>query len=302
MKLFSFKTKEQIVRIGIELDGQNYDFTRTWDMFKDIQGKHRFPDLYFIQVMIELGVFNYDDINEVISTVKKLRALDDLKIQGQIQFDVPVARPQKMICLGRNYQKHAAEFNKPVPKEPIIFAKMTSSLIPHEGTIILPRNVGRVDHEGELALVISKPGKNITESKAYEYVAGYTIINDVTARAMQIQDIENKMPWTRTKSFNTFGPIGPFVVPTKLISNPHQLDISVKVNGEIRQQANTSQMIFKIPELIQYISRYMTLSPGDIIATGTPQGVSELHDGDVVTVEIEKIGVLENNVVAEYKV
>jgi len=150
-----------------------------------------------------------------------------------------------------------------------------------------------------LALIISKTGKNIAESKAYEYIAGYTIMNDVTARAMQIHDIENKMPWTRTKSFDTFGPIGPAIVPTKLISNPHQLDITVKVNGEIRQHANTSQMIFKIPELIQYISRHMTLSPGDIIATGTPEGVSELHDGDVVTVAIDQIGMLENNVIAE---
>ena len=299
MKLFSFKTEEQMVRIGIELDGQKYDFTRIWDMFKDIQGKHRFPDLYFIQVMIEAGVFNFDDITEVIATVKKLRTLDDLKIQGSVEYDVPVARPQKMICLGRNYKKHAEEFNNPPPKEPIIFAKLTSSLIPHQGMIILPRNVGRVDHEGELALIISKTGKNIAESKAYEYVAGYTIMNDVTARAMQIQDIENKMPWTRTKGFDTFGPIGPAIIPIKLIPNPHQLDITVKVNGEIRQHANTSQMIFKIPELIHYISQYMTLSPGDIIATGTPAGVSELHDGDVVTVVIENIGLLENKVVSE---
>jgi 2-keto-4-pentenoate hydratase/2-oxohepta-3-ene-1,7-dioic acid hydratase in catechol pathway len=107
------------------------------------------------------------------------------------------------------------------------------------------------------------------------------------------------MPWTRTKSFDTFGPIGPFVVPTELISNPHQLDIAVKVNEEIRQHGNTAKMIFKIPELIHYISRYMTLSPGDIIATGTPAGVSEIHDGDVVSVEIDKIGVLQNRVVAE---
>ena len=299
MKLFSFKTKDQIIRIGVELNRQKYDFTHIWEMFKDIQGKHQFPALTFLQVMIELGVFNYNDINEVITTVKNLRSLDDLKINNQIQFDVPIARPQKIICLGRNYQKHAEEFNKPVPKEPIIFAKVSSTLIAHQGTIILPKNVGRVDHEGELALVIGKTGKNIAESKAYEYIAGYTIMNDVTARAMQIQDIENKMPWTRTKSFDTFGPIGPAIVPTKLISNPHQLDITVKVNGEIRQHANTSQMIFKIPELIHYISRYMTLSPGDIIATGTPEGVSELHDNDVVTVEIEEISILENKVISE---
>jgi len=299
LKLFSFKTEDQMVRIGIELDGQQYDFTRIWEMFKDIQGQHRFPEMTFIQVLIELGFFNYNDINEVIATVKNLRPLDDLKITTPVSYEVPIPRPQKIICLGRNYRKHAAEFNKPVPKEPIIFAKLPSTLIPHEGNIVLPRDVGRVDHEGELALVISKTGKNIAESKAYEYIAGYTIINDVTARAMQIQDIENKMPWTRTKGFDTFGPLGPFLVPHGVISNPHQLNITVKVNGETRQHASTSEMIFKIPELIQYISRHFTLSPGDIIATGTPEGVSELHNGDIVTVEIDEIGVLENRVVAE---
>lgn len=299
MKLFSFKTKDQMVRIGIDLEGQKYDFTHIWEMFKDIQGKHRFPEMTFIQVMVELGFFNYDDINEVISTVQSLRSFDDLKLKLPIQYDVPVARPQKIICLGRNYRKHAEEFDNPVPKEPIIFAKIPSSLLPHEGKIILPKNVGRVDHEGELAIVIGKAGKNIAESKAYEFIAGYTALNDVSARALQIQDIENKLPWMRSKSFDTFCPVGPYLVPHGAISNPHQLDITVKVNGEVRQHSDTSQLIFKIPEIIHFISKYMTLSPGDIIATGTPEGVSELHNGDIVTVEVDKIGLLENNVVAE---
>ena len=299
MKLFSYITKDHAVRIGIDWDGQKLDFTHIWEMFKDIQGKHHFPELTFMQVMIELGLFNFEDINEVISTVKNLRSLDDLKIKAPIQFDVPIARPQKIICLGRNYRKHAEEFKNPVPQEPIIFAKMPSALLPHEGTIVLPRNVGRVDHEGELGVVIGKMGKNIAESKAYEFIAGYTTLNDVTARALQIQDIENKLPWMRTKSYDTFCPIGPYLIPVGAISNPHQLELTVKVNGEIRQHSNTAQLIFKIPEIIQFISKYMTLSPGDIIATGTPEGVSELHNRDVVTVEIEEIGLLENKVVAE---
>ncbi len=299
LKLFSFMNKDKVVRIGIELDGQKYDFSLIWEMFKDIQGKQRFPEMTFIQVMIEFGFFNFDDINEVITTLKSYRSLDDLKIKMPIRYDVPVARPQKIICLGRNYRKHAEELNNPVPQEPIIFAKMPSSLLPHEGTIVLPRNIGRVDHEGELAVIIGQAGKNIAESKAYEYVAGYTIVNDVSARALQQKDVQNKLPWLRSKSFDTFCPIGPYLVPHGAIPNPHQLDITVKVNGEIRQHSNTSQLIFKIPEIIQFISKYMTLSPGDVIATGTPEGVSELSDGDVVSVEIEKIGLLENNVVAE---
>lgn len=299
MKLFSFVNKDQLVRIGIDLDGRKYDFSRIWEMFKDIRGKHHFPELSFLQVMIELGLFNKDNITEVIKTVSDLRPLDDLKIQAPIQFDVPIARPQKIICLGRNYRKHAEEFKNPVPKEPIIFAKMPSSLLAHEGTILLPKNVGRVDHEGELAVVIGKSGKYISESRAYEFVAGYTIVNDVTARELQIKDIENKLPWMRSKSFDTFCPIGPYLVPHGVIDNPHQLELTVTVNGAVRQKSNTSQFIFKVPEIIQFISRYLTLSPGDIIATGTPEGVSELKPGDVVTVEIDQIGRLENYVAAE---
>lgn len=299
MKLFSFKTNDQLVRIGIDLDGQKYDFSYIWAMFKDIQGKHRFPEMTFIQVMIEFGFFNTDDINEVIAAVKNLRSLDDLKVKQPIQYDVPVARPQKIIGLGRNYRKHAEEFDNPVPAEPIIFSKLPSALLPNEGKIVIPRNVGRVDHEGELAVVIGKTGKNISESRAYEYIAGYTILNDVTARALQIKDINNKLPWMRAKSFDTFCPVGPFLVPHGALSNPHQLDITVKVNGQIRQHSNTSQLIFKIPEILQFISKFITLSPGDIIATGTPEGVSELQIGDVVTVEIDEIGMLENSVASE---
>jgi len=299
LKLFSFVNNDQMVRIGIELDGQKYDFSLIWEMFKDIRGKHHFPELSFLQVMVELGLFNIDNITEVISTVRELRPLDDLKLKAPMRFDVPIARPQKIICLGRNYRKHAEEFKNPVPKEPIIFGKMPSSLLPHEGTIVLPRQVGRVDHEGELAVVIGKSGKYISESRAYEYIAGYTAVNDVTARELQIKDIENKLPWMRSKSFDTFCPIGPFLVPHGIITNPHQLELTVKVNGVVRQHSNTSQFIFKIPEIIQFISRHLTLTPGDIIATGTPEGVGELLPGDIVTVEIEQIGRLENHVVAE---
>lgn len=298
MKFFSFITKQQ-VRIGIDLEGQKYDFTHIFEMFKDIQGKHRFPEMTFIQMMVEMGFFNFEDLSEVISTVQSLRSLDDLKAKLPIHYDVPISRPQKIICLGRNYRKHAEELHRSVPEEPIIFAKMPSSLLPHNGTIVLPRNVGRVDHEAELALVIGKSGKNISESRAYEYVAGYTIVNDVTARAMQMKDVEKKLPWLRSKSFDTFCPIGPFLVPQGAVTNPHQLTITLSVNGKIRQQANTSELIFKIPEIIQYISRHLTLAPGDIIATGTPEGISELRDGDIVTVEIDDLGILENRVVAE---
>jgi len=299
MRLFSYLKKNQLYRIGIELDGKKYDFSRIWDYFKDIRGEHRLPDLQFLQVMIEFEMFSKKNINEIITTVTNLRSLDDLKITELIQYDVPIARPQKILCMGRNYQKHAEELKNKVPDEPIIFSKMPSSLIAHQSNIVLPKNVGRVDHEIELALIVGKMGKNIPEDQAFEHIAGYTIVNDVTARAMQKADTEKKKPWMRSKSFDTFCPIGPYVVSYDALENPHDLDISLKVNGEIRQQANTTEFIFKIPQIISYLSKHMTLSVGDIIATGTPAGVSELHPGDVVTGEIENIGVLENKVVAE---
>jgi len=296
LRLFSYIKKDQLYRIGIELGSKKYDFSRIWDYFKDIRGEHRLPDLQFLQVMIEFAMFSKKNINEVITTVTNLRSLDDLMLAEPIQYDVPIARPQKILCLGRNYQKHAEEFKNKVPDEPIIFSKMPSSLLPHKGAIVLPTNVGRVDHEIELALIIGKMGKNVPESQAFELLAGYTIVNDVTARAMQKADIGKKKPWMRSKSFDTFCPIGPYVVPFDALDNPNSLDISLKVNGELRQNANTAELIFKIPKIISYLSKHMTLHAGDIIATGTPAGVSELHPGDVVTGEIQNIGVLENYV------
>jgi len=299
LRLFSYIKKDQLYRIGIELDNIKYDFSRIWDYFKDIRGEHRLPDIQFLQMMIEFAMFSKKNINEVITTVTNLRSLDDLKITELIQFDIPIARPQKILCLGRNYQKHAEELKNKVPDEPIIFSKMPSSLLPHEGAIVLPKGVGRVDHEIELALIVGKMGKNIPETQAYNFIAGYTIVNDVTARAMQKGDVEKKKPWMRSKSFDTFCPIGPYVIPFDALPDPHNLDITLKVNGEIRQKANTAELIFKIPQIISYLSKHMTLHAGDIIATGTPAGVSELHPGDVVTCEIENIGILENRVAAE---
>ncbi len=291
-----YKKSEQILRIGIEYQGKNYDFSRIWTYFKDIRGEHRLPDLLFLQVMVEFEMFSKKNIQDIITTVTSLRSLDDVELKEPITYDLPIARPQKIICLGRNYKKHAEEFKNVVPQEPIIFAKLPSTLLPPGGTILLPREVGRVDHEIELAVIIGKAGKKIPREKAMEHVAGYSVLNDVTARAMQIKDMDEKKPWMRSKSFDTFCPLGPFLVPKDEIEDPHSLDISLRVNGEVRQQANTSEMVYKIPDIIHYISQHITLNAGDIIATGTPAGVSELKPGDIVTGEISQLGVLENTV------
>ena len=294
MKLFSYFTKNRQTQIGIEIENIKYNFSQIWEFFKDIKGSHQTPPLQFLQVMIELGFFHLEDINEVLTTVQEFRALKDIRITNDFDYDIPITRPQKILCIGRNYLKHAEELGNTPPKEPIFFAKMPSTLLPHEGRIIIPKDQGRIDHEIELGVIISKEGKNIPVDRAYEFVAGYTIINDITARTLQKSDLSKKQPWLRSKNFDTFCPIGPYLIPAGAISDPENLSLTLKVNGEIRQSSNTSKMIFKIPQLISFISQYMTVCPGDIIATGTPEGISELHRGDTVTAEIDKIGILKN--------
>ena len=201
---------------------------------------------------------------------------------------LPPVRPEKIVCVGLNYIDHARELNMEIPKEPIIFLKPPSAIIGHEDIIELP-DVGRVDYEGELAVVIAKRCKNVSREEALEYILGYTCFNDVTARDLQRNDGQ----WTRSKSFDTFAPIGPYVACFKDASG---LRIRTKVNGRVVQDSTTSNLIFDIPTLIEFVSSVMTLKEGDVIATGTPAGVGELRSGDVVEVEIEQIGVLRNYV------
>ncbi|MBW6469815.1 MAG: fumarylacetoacetate hydrolase family protein [Methanosarcinaceae archaeon] len=200
--------------------------------------------------------------------------------------------PSKIICAGLNYHDHAREFNMQIPDEPLIFMKPPSAAIGHGGKIIYPKASQQVDYEAELAVVIGKRCRNITADRAYDVIAGYTCFNDVTARDFQRKDGQ----WTRAKCFDTFAPFGPYIVSSEEF-NPENAPIKSRVNGELRQDSNTSNLIFDIPTLIEFISAIMTLELGDIIATGTPAGVGELHRGDVVEVEIEGIGILRNEVV-----
>ena len=226
--------------------------------------------------------------------------IDDLRIKDKVTFEVPISRPSKIICLGRNYKAHAKELNHEVPEEPIFFSKAPSALIPHESNIIIPHWLNtRVDHEAELAFVIGKQCKNVTEEDAMNHVTGYTLMNDVSARTMQKEDTSEKKPWFRSKSLDTFCPVGPYLIPVDSIEDPHKLKIRLTTNGEEKQNASTSAMIFKIPVIISYISKFMTLEPGDIIATGTPQGVSPIQDGDEIEITIPELGTLTNTVVKE---
>lgn len=205
---------------------------------------------------------------------------------------LPPSFPSKIVCVGLNYKDHAEEFSLEVPETPILFLKPPSAVIGHEDKIIYPASSSRVDYEAELAVVIGKRCKNISASKAEDMIAGYTCFNDVTARDLQQKDGQ----WTRAKSFDTFAAFGPYIVSTEEV-DVADAKIACRVNGETRQESSTSNLIFDIPYLIEFISEIMTLEVGDVIATGTPPGVGELHRGDTVEVEIQGIGTLRNEVV-----
>ena len=206
--------------------------------------------------------------------------------------------PSKIICLGRNYAEHAKELGHEVPEEPVIFLKPPSALIGPDQTIILPKKSERVDHEVELAVIIGRRGKNIPRERAMDYVLGYTILLDITARDLQWEAKKKGLPWTVAKGFDTFAPIGPRVVDKRELDISN-LEIGLKVNGQLRQLSRTAEMIFKVPEIIEYVSGIMTLEKGDIIATGTPAGVGPLRHGDRIEAWIEGIGVLKEEVLAE---
>jgi len=246
---------------------------------------------------------------EVFQNVERdLSALDQLKqryclvpAQDAYWF-APVPRPGKLICIGLNYRDHAKESNMPLPEKPVVFSKFSSAVIAPGEPVVIPRTTRQVDYEAELAVVIGRRAKNVSADRAYEYVLGYTAFNDVTARDFQFGDGQ----WQRGKSCDTFAPMGQTIVTTDVITDPHKLAIKLKLNGEIMQDSNTDQLIFGVPQLIEFISQTITLEPGDVIATGTPAGVGFarkppvfLKPGDEMEVLIEGMGGLGNPVVAE---
>lgn len=197
--------------------------------------------------------------------------------------------PTKAVCTGLNYRKHAKELKFQEPSEPVIFLKPASAVIGPNDCIVLPEISKRVDYEAELAVIIGQVCKNVEPDKAGNYIFGYTCANDVTARDLQAHDIQ----WTRAKSFDTFLPLGPYITSGL---NPDNLEICLYLNGKIKQQSSTRFLIFNVAQLISFISRIMTLNPGDVVLTGTPEGVGPLSKGDKVEVEIEGVGRLVNYV------
>ena len=195
--------------------------------------------------------------------------------------------PSKVICLGLNYRPHANEIQMNLPEVPLLFLKPATAVVGPEDEIVFPANYTRVDYEAELAVVIGRKAKLVTEDRAEEYILGYTCFNDVTEREQQRTDVQ----WTRAKSHDTFAPLGPYIDTGVDSSN---LQVELFLNGERKQSGNTRELLFSIPHLVSFISGVMTLLPGDVIATGTPSGIGAMKPGDVVEVKIEKIGTLKN--------
>ncbi len=231
-------------------------------------------------------------IPEDASLVEQVRPL------SQVTLLAPIPRPPKIVALGRNYAEHARELGNEVAADPPIFFKPPSSVIGPGDAIVLPPESQEVHYEAELAVVIARHGVRVPAQHALDIVGGYTALNDVTARDLQREDIQRARPFDRAKSFDTFCPLGPVVATPRAIPDPDRLRITLRVNGEVRQDASTSEMILSVAQTIEYITRYMSLEPGDVIATGTPAGVGPLRPGDVVEVEVEGVGVLRNPVVA----
>ena len=224
------------------------------------------------------------------------------KIPNDVRLGQPLVRPSKIVCVGLNYAKHAAESGMASPKEPVLFFKATSAMVGPNDDVIIPKNSEKTDWEVELAIVIGKRASYVSEANAFEHIAGYVLHNDYSERAFQI---EKEGQWCKGKGCDTFAPIGPFIASKDEIENPNDLNLWLKLNGEMVQNSSTSDFIFNVQEVVSYLSQFMTLLPGDIISTGTPSGVGlgfdppkYLKPGDMVELGIEGLGTSKQHVKA----
>jgi len=253
--------------------------------------------------LISLGTKGLRSIEKLKRDATRAEAKKATLKLSDLQILAPLPSPPKIVCLGLNYRDHAAEQGTSIPDEPIIFMKPRTAIIGPDQPIVKPSFVKELDYEAELAIVISRRGKDIKVLDAKDYIFGYTAFNDVSARDLQFKDKQ----WTRAKSFDTFAPMGPCITTADQIKDPANLWIRSRVNGELRQNSSTCNMVFNVYQIVHELSRVMTLEPCDVIATGTPAGVAFamkpepkfLSSGDIVEIEIENIGVLRNNVIAK---
>ncbi|MCI0488346.1 MAG: fumarylacetoacetate hydrolase family protein [Blastocatellia bacterium] len=311
MKLLSMKS-EGGARAGIVIGEDVLDVTGFCKILeeKGEQASSPHPPLEGVyHDALDLYLYGMERLKPLVSQLEndpqlagELKASGALRPLASVELNPPVIAPGKILAVGLNYAAHAAEQNIQPPASPLIFSKCTTALTGPGDPIILPRISDRVDYEAELAVVIGREAKSVSRERAFDYVAGYTIMNDVTARDLQ----RNERQWTRAKGLDTFAPCGPWLVTVDELEDRHSLSVQLWVNGELRQSSDTDDLIFKIPEVIEFISQDLTLRPGDIITTGTPSGVGVfleppvfLKAGDRIEIEIGQIGRLANTVVAQ---
>jgi 2-keto-4-pentenoate hydratase/2-oxohepta-3-ene-1,7-dioic acid hydratase in catechol pathway len=306
MKLVTF-SQNGILKIGVLLqDNKIIDLISAYNLYKSEKKDLEFEMPSDMIELLNAGEAGLEATRKIFEFVENQYKSESQKIDDivydveSVKMKAPILNPKKIICLGLNYYDHAEEAGLKPPDHPILFSKPPTTIIGHEEPVIYPKISNRVDYEVELAVVIGKKCREIPESKAYDYVAGYMVFNDVSARDIQFSDGQ----WFRGKSFDTFAPIGPCLTLREQVSDPQNLKMQMRVNGQIMQDSSTKNMIFKIPFIISFISDVMTFEPGDIIATGTPSGVGVyvkpeprlLKVGDVMEAYLEELGVLRNPV------
>lgn len=297
MKLVSYRRGDGSESVGILRDDLHgpYDLIRALEIYA-VASNLCVPIVLDMMDLLNAGLVDVELLRGIESFVESHNLLEDLSDADDFTLMAPIGQPGAIYALGRNYPAHARETGAEVPTEPIVFGKAVTSIVGPEEDVIYKKGLTRVDPEAELAIIIGKEGSEIPEEEAMSYVAGYTALNDVTARDLQKTFQERRHPWFVAKGIDTFCPIGPCITLPDEIGEPIELDVKLYVNGELRQSDNTRSMTFSVPFMISWISRYFTLYPGDIITTGTPEGIAPVHPGDVMEVQVDKIGVLRNRV------
>jgi len=312
MRLVTFEFQGR-TRLGAEQDGQVVDLNRGHALLlwarglEDFQGRADRELPADMRGFLDLWDQSLPRAKEVLAFARNMQSMKVPLSHGMIhpletvRLRAPILNPRKIICLGLNYRDHAQETKAEIPTDPILFSKYATAIIGPDEPILLPEVSQEVDYEAELAFIMARRGRHIPKTQALDYVAGYTIFHDVSARDYQIRKPGGQ--WMAGKTFDTFAPLGPALVTKEDIPDPHVLTITCRVSGELLQSSNTRHLIFSIPDIVTYCSHIFTLEPGDVIATGTPGGVGFarkpprfLKEGDVAVMEIQGIGALRNPV------
>ena len=307
MKLINY-TYNATTRAGAIVEDQVVDLNLAYEALLKSEGEYRYQEIAHAFVpattdeLYQGGKKSLELAQQAVDFILKNPEASDKKAvfaYSEVKVEAPVINPGKIICVGHNYREHILEMGRELPSHPVIFAKFANTILGPQDDIPFYPISEQLDYEAEFTFVIGKQARNVSEEDALDYVAGYTITNDVTYRDIQRRTLQ----WLQGKTVDGSAPMGPYLVTTDELPNPSGLDVVLTVNGEVRQKTNTANLVFSVQKLVAFLSNLMTLEPGDVILTGTPGGVGVamdpptfLKDGDVVRIEIDKVGALENTV------